>query len=806
MIKKANFKRIVYVTLLLLLCFPIFSLFGCGSQCPPVSNLIPVSNNSFDEDTWRDPPLYYHPYVRWWWPGGAVDSKEIKREMDLFQEAGFGGVEVQAFLFGLTPGEINSDTNVRTVGTAGFFKKLRIAAEEAYTSNMSLAFTLESGWPSGGPFISSAPERQLLMSELNVNGPALYTGALPPVKQPDYYNIVNQIMDVLGPFDTDAELIAVTAARIADNASTPPTLDSFTDITAMTHNGTISWAVPPGTWKIFAFYENRTSHYAAGAAYAGSANSSLVADHLDAAGAQEIIDGLGEPLIAAIGCYAPNTIFIDSFEMVGELPWTPSFLQCFQQTKGYNLTPYLPLLFQQGGESKYTQIIQDMFDLEPEPVYCSADIGTRVREDYEEVRSELFIEGFVYPIRDWAHANNMSFRMQAHGGWANYLDAYEMADIPESEGLFAGGTYDFLKLASSAGHTAGRTFISSESFVSLSLDPRAIILEDLYLLAGRAYSAGINRIIYHGYPYRYILENGERWYPYPAYEDREEDMVSAGPFAFTTWLDEDQAVWSELPAFNLYLARLCYAMSLGTHRADVAWLDCYWGAPDKTILNVDGFLPEQGESDISLALKRAGLVYDRVSPQGLTNASVMNSSFTVGSAQYDCLLLTNFSVASPELMASIQKLADAGIPVLVMGGLPERAPGFADYEQRDAATQSISESLQSKIIVVEGVDALGTELLQTAGLQPPLIVSDDGTMAFALDHREIANGDILFLFNEAQENRTQVLDVNIQVKRILAFDPETGELSLEETPDASGHLSVEVTIPAFRSLVLIIER
>jgi hypothetical protein len=362
-----------------------------------------------------------------------------------------------------------------------------------------------------------------------------------------------------------------------------------------------------------------------------------------------------------------------------------------------------------------------------------------------------------------------------------------------------------LKLASSAGHTAGRIFISSESFVSLSLDPRAITLEDFYLLAGRAYSAGINRIIYHGYPYRYILENGKRWYPYPVYEEREEDMVAAGPFAFTTWLDEDQAVWSELPAFNLYLARLCYAMSLGTHRADVAWLDCDWRIPDKTIMNIDGFLPEQGQSDTSLALKRAGLVYDRVSSQALTNASVKNSSFTVGSAQYDCLLLTNFTVASPELMASIERLADAGMPVLVMGGMPERAPGYADHEERDAATQSIAESLRSKAIAVEGVDEL-VSALHTAGLQPPLTASDDGTMAFALDHREIVNGDILFLFNEAEENRTQALDVNIQIKRVLAFDPETGKLVLEATPDTSGHLSVEVTIPAFRSLVLIIER
>ncbi len=798
-------KMVTSVAFLLILCLPMLSLLGCGAKCPQESNLPPASLERFDEDVWNDPPKYYHPYMRWWWPGGAVDKERIQHEMDLFLEAGFGGVELQAYLLGLTPQEINDDPDVRTVGTTGFFKKVRIAAEEAYKRDMSFDFTLESGWPSGGPFISSAPEQQLLMSELNVSGPALYEGTLPPLEPPGYYDIVNSIMGVLGPFDTDAELVAVTAARVVDNTTVPPPLDSFTDITSMVHNDNISWQVPSGTWKIFAFYRNRTGHHPAGAAYPGEANASPVADHLDPMGAQEFIEGFADPMLATLGCYAPDTIFLDSFEMVGELPWTPLFLQRFQEMKGYDLTTYLPLVFQQGGESKYTTILQDMLGEEPVPAYASDDIGTRVREDYEDVRSELFIENFVEPIRDWAHDNNMSFRMQAHGGWANYLDAYELADIPESEGLFGGGSYDFLKMASSAGHTAGRTFISSESFVALHLDPRATTLEDLYLLAGRAYSAGINRIIYLGYPYLYILENGKRLYGYPAREERQDDMVAAGPLAFTTWFDEDSPLWPDMPSFNLYLSRLCYALSLGTHRAGVAWLQPDWCFPDATVLQVMGFLPEQGESDTSLALKRAGLAYDRVSPRGLTNARAANGSFNVGAATYDCLLLTNLSVASPELMASIETIVDAGIPVIVMGGLPDRAPGLGDYEQRDAATKSSATRLQSKTIAIEGADELG-DALDDAGLQPPLTPGDGGEMMFAMDHRQIENGDILFMFNEAENERSQSLDVNLTAQRVLVFDPETGELTQEAKPDASGQISLDLTIPSYRSLVLVVER
>ena len=49
----------------------------------------------FHVDSFRSPSLYYAPYTRWWWPGNDVDSLELKREIKLFAENHFGGVEVQ---------------------------------------------------------------------------------------------------------------------------------------------------------------------------------------------------------------------------------------------------------------------------------------------------------------------------------------------------------------------------------------------------------------------------------------------------------------------------------------------------------------------------------------------------------------------------------------------------------------------------------------------------------------------------------------------------------------------------------------
>ena len=47
------------------------------------------------------PPKATRPMVRWWWPGGDVAPDEVRREIRVLDEAGFGGAEIQAFRIGL---------------------------------------------------------------------------------------------------------------------------------------------------------------------------------------------------------------------------------------------------------------------------------------------------------------------------------------------------------------------------------------------------------------------------------------------------------------------------------------------------------------------------------------------------------------------------------------------------------------------------------------------------------------------------------------------------------------------------------
>lgn len=178
-------------------------------------------------------------------------------------------------------------------------------------------------------------------------------------------------------------------------------------------------------------------------------------------------------------------------------------LQTFIAQHNYDPVPYFPLLFMDKGESKYLQALR------PSSLAYQAEhaVAQCIREDYELPRSQLFIDAFIRPLEAFLQQENMAFKLQVHGGCADHLDAYQLAEIPESEGLFAGGSYDFFKLALHAAHIVERNSVNSQTFVNNALRFDALTLEDYYLLMRNAFAAGITQTVAHGDAYHYPLES-----------------------------------------------------------------------------------------------------------------------------------------------------------------------------------------------------------------------------------------------------------------------------------------------------------
>jgi hypothetical protein len=96
----------------------------------------------------------------------------------------------------------------------------------------------------------------------------------------------------------------------------------------------------------------------------------------------------------------------------------------FRIRRGYDLSNYLPALFQKEDPEK----------------------NARVLSDYRQTISDLLLDKFTTSWTEWAHRQGKFTRNQAHGSPGNILDLYAATDIPETEG----NEITRLKFASSA--------------------------------------------------------------------------------------------------------------------------------------------------------------------------------------------------------------------------------------------------------------------------------------------------------------------------------------------------------------------
>jgi hypothetical protein len=406
------------------------------------------------------------------------------------------------------------------------------------------------------------------------------------------------------------------------------------------------------------------------------------------------------------------------------------------------------------------------------------------------------MEYHVKPLRSWANSRDVALRLQAHGGFADELDAYAEAHIPESEGLAARGTYDFLKLAASGGHVAGRAIISSESFVGLTADARGLTADDFFLLAGRAFSAGINRLVHHGYAYRFVQTDGKTWYPWDS------------GLTFASALGDGHPVWPSLSELNRAFARTAYAMTRGKHVADLAWLEPVGSHRNGVASFPDTLEAHAGQSPTSRAIQQAGYVYDRVSRRGLIGSRVDPDPsgrrvLRVGEASYRALLIEDLDVASPELLAAVETVAAAGVPVMVLGELPRRAPGWADHERRDDQVRSAAARLSVAVTSPVSPSELGSALM-SAGVAPAARAAHGGALSVSLERRATRHEDILLVFNESDAAVTERLRVNLEVTSLRLFDPEQAQ-PVAEGRLAAGH-TLDIHVPARRWRILVLSK
>lgn len=550
-----------------------------------ISGFLPCLGYAQSLDSLRrdfeNPPKDARSTVRWWWPGGDVTIDELRREVRVLDEAGFGGAEIQAFRIGLrTDVPANVATRVDDYATPSFYRKVRVAAEEARDRGLFLDLTLGSGWPFGGGEVIT-PELasiELRFTRKVLSGPSHFRDRieLPPPRSTAGMNLAHmsgltseelpagwqerlwartRVVAIVAMFGTEpvveikkAEGLSPSPRRIVKSQGRldPQSVKVLTD--RMQPDGTFEWDVPRGQWQLFVFFQQPVNTRVIGAVGKGP---QLVLDHMNRAALEAHLKRISEAADAEIGSFYGKTVragFCDSLEVEAESYWTDNFPSEFRRRRGYDLTPWLPFIETPGRGDPYGPY-------ESAPWFDGPN-AERVRKDYLQTVSDLWIDNFFAPLAEWLHKRGLKARVQAHGAPVDLLKAYGLTDIPETEQLYADGRVEFLKAASSAAHLYGKNLVSAESFVHFGQAYKSTP-ESLERDVNRLVSAGVNQIVYHGFPYVYLDRPEPGWYPF----------VDPAPFS-DHFNDHNGRIWPAIPALNAYISRL----QLIARRAK-PWLD-----------------------------------------------------------------------------------------------------------------------------------------------------------------------------------------------------------------------------------------
>lgn len=97
---------------------------------------------------WPEPTATSKPWTRWWWPGNAVDKQNIIKELEQFEAAGIGGVEITP-IYGVQGEE---DRFIEFLSPE-FSTILDFTIDEAGKLGLGVDLPPGSGWRCGGPFV-----------------------------------------------------------------------------------------------------------------------------------------------------------------------------------------------------------------------------------------------------------------------------------------------------------------------------------------------------------------------------------------------------------------------------------------------------------------------------------------------------------------------------------------------------------------------------------------------------------------------------------------------------------------------------
>jgi hypothetical protein len=392
-----------------------------------------------------NPPLKFRARPLWFWNNTNVTATEVEAQLQGNRDrSGYGGLAPLPFGPNFTPKYLSEE----------YFALYGAAVKKARELGIFLTLYDEYGFPSGSGganmgdgiprFKNQHPEgtlKRLDKHEAEITGPGTYSQPLPAGK-----------------------LMSIVAMNTGTQARV--------DLTAKARPGSLSWKVPPGTWKIMTFV----------CVPDGDPN----VDYLEPKQVSKYIDMVYKPYYQRFSKDFGSTLsgaFYDEptlYRAQGRV-WTDRFNEKFRAAHGFSPTPYYPAL------------------------WCDIGPETQAARNYLfGFRAELYASGYMKTVQDWCTAHGriplLGHQDQENvknpvGVSGDLMKCYKYQDVPGIDKIgWDNDPEGYYKIVSSAAYNWDKAQVMTETYGAMG----NLSWDRLYAIVMEQYAKGINNFIPHG--------------------------------------------------------------------------------------------------------------------------------------------------------------------------------------------------------------------------------------------------------------------------------------------------------------------
>ncbi len=314
---------------------------------------------------------------------------------------------------------------------------------------------------------------------------------------------------------------------------------------------------------------------------------------------------------------------------IDKLPWTEDFFTEFKRRKGYDVEPLIPEMLR--------------FSCQPEIVTALAD--------YSDVVSQLFVERFLFPLRQWCRKHHLisgghfngedepqNALFHLHGN--QLLRALRHLDMPGVDVIWRQiwqgvRLPSFPKYAASVAHQCGNRHVLGEVF---GVYGSGVTPEQMKFLTDYMAVYGTNAFVIATYPFS---TGGDK-------------MQGERPL-----FGRCNPLWRHLKNYHDYTARISYLAAAGKPVVDTALFF------DAATFSEIGVTPHYDEQEkIADRLLQQQSDFDYVDLDALQAAKVVRGTIQIGKMRYQRLVLPTAVKMDDAMRATLAKLRKKGAVIL----------------------------------------------------------------------------------------------------------------------------------------------